>query len=152
MHMTSMINSSMKRLEKGKGGTFSLMYIDIDSFNMFVQLHGMRGSDMALKKCNMVIKRSIRTKDKLSRWEGDVFIILFPQIVNEDLNAIAKKIRDTIEKIPFESDHRLTASIALLEVTISETLSSVLSALKIRIKEAKKCKKGTIIDIDGKIL
>ncbi|MFA6190957.1 MAG: response regulator [Sulfurimonas sp.] len=152
MHMTSIINAKLQKLANENRGVFSLMYIDIDNFNNFAKTHGIPESEIALKKCSMVFKRCIRDKDILSRWEADIFIILFPQIVNENLNKIATTIKENLEKVPFASHSNLSATISMVEVSESDTLNNILATLKIQNSKAKQQRKGSIIIADGRLL
>jgi len=152
MHMTSIIKSKLQRLKAENKGSFSLMYIDINNFDSFAKINGITDSDNALKKIALLLKRSVRGKDTVSRWSGDIFIILFPQIVKEDLEKIAKKIRDSVEKLPFQSNTTLTCSISMAEIRTEETLDNILNNLKVNIRKAKSSHAGSIITTDGKLL
>lgn len=153
MHMISVINSKLKRLKAEKRGVFSLVYIDIDRFNDFTKVHGIIPAESAIKKVAMILKRTIRDKDTLAHWNGDVFMILCPQIVKEELDTMAKKIRDHIGKAPF-SGTNLTSTIAMIEVSTTDGIDKgiLLSRLESKIKEAKALSKELIISIDGKHL
>lgn len=147
IHMTSLINTSLEKIKVEKKGSFSLMYIDIDSFNYFVKKHGIALSDIALKKIAMIIKRSIRDKDKLARWNGDTFIILFQNIKEDELDVIAKSIRDNIAQTPFDSDKHLTCSISTLEITKDLNISNIIKKLQNSMQSLKKTQKSSIIKI-----
>ena len=152
MHMTSIIKSKLQKLKLQNRGSFSLMYIDVDNFNSYAKIHGITSSENALKKIAMMLKRSIRDKDILSRWQGDIFMIFFPQIIKQDIDNISKKIRDSIQKLPFESNTILTCSISMIEIQTVDTLENILNNLKARIKEAKNNHTGSIVTTDGKLL
>ncbi len=152
MHMTSLISAKLQKLASENRGVFSLLYIDIDNFNNFAKSHGIPESETALKRCRMVFKRCIRDKDILARWEGDIFIILFPQIVNENLNKIAMTIKESLEKVPFASHSTLSATMSMVEVSEPDTLSNILATLKIQNNKAKQQHKGSIIMADGRLL
>ena len=153
MHMTSVINSKLKRLRSEQRGVFSLVYIDVDGFNSFTKVHGIIAAESALKKIAMILKRSIRSKDTLAHWNGDIFMILCPQTLKEDLDTMAKKIRDHIGKAPF-SNTNLTCSIAMIDVSTTDAINkdTLITRLESRIKEAKAISKGLIISTDDKYL
>ena len=154
LHMTSAINSKLKKIGQNDGDGFGLIYIDIDDFNLFTKMHGFVASENTLKKMAMVLKRSIHDKDILSRWDADVFLICCPKTTKQVLDTIAKQIRDTIAKAPFASNLNLTCSIAMLNIDTADniTTSSVIALLESRIRDAKKITKNSIITTDGLIL
>jgi diguanylate cyclase (GGDEF)-like protein len=151
-HMTSIINSKLKILETYDRDSFSLMYVDIDNFNSFSKINGIIKTDGTLKKFSLLLKKCIREKDILSHWEGDVFVIYFPQISQEELNEIAHKIRTKLEKAPFASNDQLTCSISIFEVNKVDSINNIIGILSQRVHKAKRIHKGSIVTNDEKIL
>lgn len=152
MHMTSIIKTKLEKFKLKNQGVFSLMYIDVDNFNSFSKIHGINDSQSAIKKISMLLKRSIRDKDILSHWNGDTFMILFPLIIVDDLNDIAKTISKKIKKLPFTSHTSLTCCITMIQVSTEDTLETVLNNLQTRMRDAKNAHTSSIIMTDGRLL
>lgn len=154
LHMTSVINSKLKKFQQKDGGTFGLIYLDIDDFNVFTKMHGFVASENAIKKIAMVLKRSIRDKEILARWDADVFVIFCPQTTKQELETIAKKMRENIAKVPFVSNLNLTCSISLVKIDTADkvTTNNTIALLQNRMSEAKQVSKNSIITTDGSIL
>ncbi|WP_373003162.1 response regulator [Sulfurimonas sp.] len=152
LHMSSIINTKLEKLKQENRGVFSLMYIDIDNFNSFTKVNGINASENAIKKISLLLKRSIRDKDILSHWSWDKFMILFPQIIKDDLDNIAKTIGENIKKLHFQSNTSLTCCISMIEVSTSDTLDTSLYKLQTGMKEAKNIHKSAIISTDGRLL
>jgi diguanylate cyclase (GGDEF)-like protein len=152
MHMTSLINSKMKILSKENRGSFSLMYIDFDSFNNFSRKIGIIETEKSLRQFSNILKKSIRDKDVISHWGSDIFVILLPQITDEQLNGIAIKIRDTLEKFSFSQNNKLTCTIAMLEISLKSNIIEIFKTLSQRILTGKKMKRGSIFMTDGRLL
>lgn len=152
MHMTSIIKTKLQNLNVQKKGIFSLIYIDIDNFNNFIKINGINTLDITIKKISMIIKRSIRTKDILSHWSGDEFMVLFQHINESDLNKIASTIRENISKAPFGSNSHLSCSITITEILDNKDINEVLDILQSRMKEIKKTNKNSIIMSNGRLL
>ncbi len=152
MHMTSIIKTKLQNLNVQKKGIFSLIYIDIDNFNNFIKINGINTLDITIKKISMIIKRSIRTKDILSHWNGDEFMVLFQHINEDELNKIACTIRDNIAKAPFGSNSHLSCSITITQILDTQDINEVLDMLQSRMKEIKKTNKNSIIMSNGRLL
>ncbi|QOY55143.1 response regulator [Candidatus Sulfurimonas marisnigri] len=152
MHMTSIINSSLKKLEIDGKGSFSLIYIDIDQFNSFTKIHGMKESENAIKKISIVLKQSIRDKDVLSRWSGDMFMILCPQIAKDNLDDMAKYIKNNIGEITFKSDMHLTCTISMINSSTATSKQELLTKLETRMSDLTAVSKNSIVSTDGKVI
>ena len=77
---------------KGKAG---VAILDVDDFKLYNDMHGHHVGDMALITVVEVIRQYIRKTDKLIRYGGDEFLLILPEIDNENfvrkLNKIKKK-------------------------------------------------------------
>ncbi len=147
IHMTSIINRRMDKLEKAQQGVFSLIYIDIDNFHLFNGLHGLKVSDRALHKFANVVKRSLRDEDVLSRWEADRFMVFLPQISHVRLKSIAQNIINDVAKAVFSPTTGLTCSIAMMELSVADNINHVMQMLQTRMKEAKGVRKSCIVEV-----
>jgi len=148
LYLTSLLNRQMKKLDEDAKGSFSLIYIDIDHFNSFNSIHGLKNSDNALHKFATIIKNSIRENDILSRWEGDRFLIYLPLIPKEQLLVIAKKILDNIEKTTFSSSTNLTAGLTLLMVSKMHNLDDMIKTLQEKMCDAKALGRNSMILVE----
>lgn len=147
-HITSVINSRLKKLEKEHNGIFSLIYIDIDDFDNFTRKYGVVTSENALKKIAMVLKRCVRQQDVVARWEGDVFIILCPAIMQENLKKISKDIQSKISQAPSLLKLNLTSSIILMEIFETQSKDNIIYQLQSKMDELKENKKGSLLFIE----
>ena len=152
MHMTSIINAKLKILSNDNNGSFSLMYIDIDSFSSFAKEHGISETEGTLRKFSMLLQKCIRKKDILSHWGSDVFVIMLPQIINEDLNNIAKTIKTSLEKVSFSAKSKLTCTISMLEISESDKINNIFKTLTTRLQTAKKLNNESIVMTNGRLL
>jgi diguanylate cyclase (GGDEF)-like protein len=66
-------------------GTFSLLMADVDYFKLYNDTYGHVAGDDALKSIASVLKESIRDEDRVYRYGGEEFAIIFN---NHDLNSI----------------------------------------------------------------
>jgi len=80
----------------------ALLYIDLDNFKPVNDTHGHNAGDLLLKTVAKRIKNCLRKADTAGRVGGDEFIVLLPNIDNQqDVLKVAEKIRFALNQ-PFE--------------------------------------------------
>ncbi|MBL8920691.1 MAG: GGDEF domain-containing protein [Myxococcaceae bacterium] len=95
------------------GRTLSLVLIDVDHFKKINDTFGHLAGDAVLKEVASAIKKRIRKEDHLSRYGGEEFAVLTPEIDLKGARAMAEKLRRMIEKHEFSFDDEV------IPVTIS---------------------------------
>ena len=75
---------------------------DIDNFKKINDTYGHLAGDHVLKQLASVIKSRIRREDILSRYGGEEFAIILPEIDAYNSIQFAEKIRRLIEKAVFK--------------------------------------------------
>lgn len=117
-----------------------LMIADIDHFKSFNDQHGHACGDKVLTSIADLLKHSIRDVDRVSRWGGEEFVLLFPGASEIGLANIAEKLRQQIE------DHKLEYEGKSLGVTMtfggaiyheSETLDECLGRADVALYRGK---------------
>ncbi len=94
----------------------SLIIFDIDHFKKINDTYGHLAGDHVLKHLALVIKSRIRREDILSRYGGEEFAIILPEIDSDNAVQFAEKIRKLIEKAVFkfeETEIPVTISIGV---------------------------------------
>jgi len=94
----------------------AILFIDLDRFKNVNDAFGHPTGDRLLKEIAQRFTAALRTGDILSRFGGDEFIILLPNIQNQDqINPVAEKLIETCAN-PVWIDNRdffITASIGI---------------------------------------
>lgn len=101
---------------KRYGNALCLIMIDIDHFKPVNDKFGHQVGDLVLKEFSLVLRKSIRSSDILSRWGGEEFIILLPGTTMSNSLLIAEKIRKAIAGRQFAKIGKLSASFGVSEV------------------------------------
>ncbi len=75
-----------------------LLFIDIDHFKKINDTWGHAAGDRVLQMVANTLSHNIRTFDILGRWGGDEFVALILNVDEEQLAAVAHKLRMLVEK------------------------------------------------------
>jgi diguanylate cyclase (GGDEF)-like protein len=97
IHNRRAFDKSIKNvfLEAKNGlGTFSVMMIDIDFFKNYNDTYGHGEGDEILKKVSKILKDNIRSEDRVFRYGGEEFIVIF----NHADICLAKEVGERILK------------------------------------------------------
>jgi len=87
------------KLAQVSGGTFGLIYFDLDGFKSVNDSYGHRVGDEYLQQVARRIKTQLRTQDKLARLGGDEFAVLVPLVRNRsDLQEIIARLQACLQE------------------------------------------------------
>ncbi|MAM87234.1 MAG: hypothetical protein CME36_07995 [unclassified Hahellaceae] len=92
---------------------FCIGLIDIDNFKSVNDTFGHDVGDEVLKTVARTIRKATRPQDKVARWGGEEFIILFPKTSRDDVIHVAERVRRLIAETP----------VAVGEVAIQPTIT-----------------------------
>lgn len=96
----------------------SLLMLDIDHFKSYNDQNGHPQGDEILKAIAEVLNRNVRSIDIVSRYGGEEFAIILPEITGENALSVAERIRESVENTNFfgsenQPNKRLTVSIGI---------------------------------------
>jgi diguanylate cyclase (GGDEF)-like protein len=93
---------------------YAIALLDVDYFKRYNDHYGHAAGDQALQKLGAYLKTAVRKSDRVYRYGGEEFLILFPETISADANPVARRLIEGIADcaIPHElNPHRvLTAS------------------------------------------
>lgn len=99
----------------------SLIYLDIDDFKRYNDLHGGHlFGDSILKKFSEILKAGVRESDIPARYAGDEFVVMLPGTGPEEALRVAERLERAVE----ESDFAAQGSPGPLRVGVSLGVSS----------------------------
>jgi diguanylate cyclase (GGDEF)-like protein len=78
--------------------------VDLDNFKQINDAFGHHAGDEVLKTIASHLSESVRPSDAVARWGGDEFVVLLHPIRQDELEAVAKRIQQSIVQ-----DERLTS-------------------------------------------
>ncbi len=122
------LSEEINRVER-YGHPLSLIMLDIDFFKRYNDTFGHVMGDTLLSELATIMKKNVRKIDIVSRYGGEEFIIILPETGIDEAEAVAEKIRKSVEDFNFSIevlkpvDWKLTisAGVAALNKGISKT-------------------------------
>ncbi len=109
------------------GQHFGICLLDIDFFKKINDTYGHQFGDEVLVTLAQELVAHTRTSDAIGRWGGEEFLIIFPQITGDNLEALAEKLRIQIKELSFDKHGHITIS---LGITMSKEGDTVFSLIK----------------------
>jgi len=120
------------------GNPYGVVMFDVDHFKQVNDSHGHAVGDEVLKEVVRISLDVIRECDILSRWGGEEFLILLPQVNLTGAAAAAERIRKRLEETDFPAAGRVTASFgAAVPAGRREPLKELLHRLDVNLYQAK---------------
>jgi len=85
-------------LSKRYNRTFSILMLDIDFFKKYNDTYGHSAGDKILSDVAKVLNKEVRDVDLVTRYGGEEFLIMLPEIELKEASMVAERIRASIEK------------------------------------------------------
>lgn len=82
----------------------ALMIFDVDNFKQINDQYGHAVGDLALAEVVSVVRRNIRNTDKLIRWGGDEFVVIFMGLGVDNIPNVGKKIVEDMAEMSVQSE------------------------------------------------
>jgi len=98
---------------KRTGLSYAVLLMDIDYFKKVNDAHGHDVGDEVLRRVAAAVKKSVRVTDFAARFGGEEFLVLLPEVKEDDAIKIAEKIRQRVENTSMPKVNQVTLSIGL---------------------------------------
>ena len=125
LHFAHFLDAEIDKVKR-YGGTFSIIFFDLDHFKEVNDNYGHLVGDEVLEKITNIVSSANRSADIFARYGGEEFIILTPET---DLNGAlthAERLRNDIEKTEFKSAGNVTSSFGVTEFIVeSDTVEKL---------------------------
>jgi two-component system cell cycle response regulator len=94
----------------------AILLVDLDHFKSINDTYGHQAGDEALRAMAGALRNTVRVEDVLARYGGEEFVVIARGIDRGGAMLFAERIRETIERTPFEHRGvtlRVTASVGV---------------------------------------
>lgn len=117
----------------------SVAMADVDQFKRINDTQGHETGDKILAQIASLLSETLRMPDKVGRYGGEEFLIVFPHTTLAQSRKIAERMRVAIEKADFGpvGSGRITISVGVTQFQKGEDLEHVLSRVDKALYEAK---------------
>ncbi len=101
------------RLSRRGDRLFTILLSDLDGFKKINDLYGHSTGDRYLCAYAGILKQHIRCSDTLGRWGGDEFLIICPDLKEEQAHEVVGKLQHALREEPFEDLGCISASFGI---------------------------------------
>lgn len=117
---------------------FSILLIDIDFFKRVNDKYGHAEGDLVLKNIAEMMQKNFRKDDVCCRYGGEEFIVIVPDVSQQDVYESAERFRREVEAQSIEKVGSITVSIGIASwPEASEDISEVFILADKNLYEAK---------------
>ena len=114
LHFGNFLDAEIDRVKR-YGGTFSIIFFDLDRFKEVNDEYGHLVGDEVLKRVAEIVEKANRNADIFARYGGEEFIILAPATDIAGARVHAERLRNDIEHHRFSEISHLTCSFGVAE-------------------------------------
>jgi diguanylate cyclase (GGDEF)-like protein len=114
LHFGHFVDAEIDRVKR-YGGTFSIIFFDLDRFKEVNDEYGHLVGDEVLKRVAEIVEKANRNADIFARYGGEEFIILAPATDIAGARVHAERLRNDIEHHRFSEISHLTCSFGVAE-------------------------------------
>lgn len=114
---------------KAKVGTdYGIAILDIDDFKKINDTYGHDAGDFILKNYTRELRQKLPMQNKIARWGGEEFLIIYPKITSETVFEL-DTIRKLIALTPFQYNNSFIHVTATYGISSSRNLNSAYEVL-----------------------
>jgi polar amino acid transport system substrate-binding protein len=126
----------------------SVAMVDIDHFKEVNDSYGHKAGDRVLEGVASILVEHLRMPDKVGRYGGEEFLLVFPETGLDHTHKIAERIRAAVSQAEFdigEQKIKLTISIGATLFEKAEDLEQLLSRADHALYEAKQSGRNLVV-------
>ncbi len=114
LHFAHFLDSEIDKVKR-YGGTFSIIFFDLDYFKDVNDNFGHLAGDEVLEKITEIVAKANRSADIFARYGGEEFIILTPETSLSGALVHAERLRNDIEQYEFQGVGHISSSFGVTE-------------------------------------
>ena len=114
LHFAHFLDAEIDKVKR-YGGTFSIIFFDIDHFKKVNDNFGHLEGDAVLEQITQIVSSANRSSDIFARYGGEEFVILVPETDVSGAFIHAERLRHDIETFEFENVGHITSSFGVTQ-------------------------------------
>jgi len=114
LHFAHFLDAEIDKVKR-YGGTFSIIFFDLDHFKEVNDNYGHLIGDNVLASVTNIVSKANRSADIFARYGGEEFIILAPETDLSGALIHAERLRNDIEKFEFKTAGHITSSFGVAD-------------------------------------
>lgn len=97
-----------------KANNFSLVILDVNDFKIINDTYGHMTGDRVLRSLAEILKLELRDSDIITRYGGDEFVVLLPEVTAESALTVFKRVKKSIAlaRVPDNNDNPVPYSVS----------------------------------------
>jgi diguanylate cyclase (GGDEF)-like protein len=135
MHLDNVLASELSR-SKRYDNRLSLIMLDIDHFKKINDTYGHQVGDKVLIQLSEILKINTRDTDTVGRWGGEEFMIVCPEISQDQAFVIAEKILTILNQSKI-CDISVTASFGISQLRDEDSVEQLVKRADENLYKAK---------------
>lgn len=128
--------------------TFACVMLDIDYFKSINDNYGHDVGDDVLREFTAIISKQIRKSDCFGRWGGEEFILLLPELNQEQALTFTQNLKKRIANHSFQDVSQITVSCGVTIFNKGDTKKSLLKRTDTALDRAKNRGRNKVISYD----
>jgi len=105
-----------------RGGSMSLVMLDIDFFKKVNDTYGHSIGDNVLIQVSHLLLKTLRNIDIVCRWGGEEFILLLPTATLKNAHILAENIRENMRILDIDQVGTISASFGISEIREGDSM------------------------------
>jgi diguanylate cyclase (GGDEF)-like protein len=114
-----------------------VIMLDLDGFKAINDTHGHPAGDRVLQEIGNACQRLLRAGKCISRWGGEEFLVIVPDVDTFGVQRVAERLRSVIADLPVAPVEQVTASFGTTTIQSGDSLESVLKRADLALYRAK---------------
>lgn len=126
---------------------FGVAFIDVDNFKSINDNYGHDVGDLVLQMVARRLETILRPYDVLGRWGGEEFVVLIPEVSNDQLRNVSNRLRTAVESASLFSAGnvlKVTVSIGATLSKSDDTIQSIIKRADNLMYQSKQSGKNTV--------
>ncbi len=133
-HFFKMLEAEIERSRR-RNHPLSAVYLDVDYFQRYNQVHGLKAGNRVLAYAGQLIKDSTRSYDSGFRFGNDEFALIFPETDRSQARVVAERLR---ERFFNQFGGELGFSIGIAELDGEDNVDRMVRKAEAAMQEARR--------------